>query len=125
MKRERKKGLGLSPGFWIRIWILVALGDRELHGYELISKISDIFPGMIGKGIGEMGRGYRILRELEMEGLITSYWDVEGIGPAKRVYKLTPKGEEFRRESIKYIREIKGYIEKFIEIAESEEKKIP
>ncbi|MCS7202562.1 MAG: PadR family transcriptional regulator [Dictyoglomus sp.] len=125
MNRERKKGLGLSPGFWIRMWILVALGDRELHGYELISKISDIFPGMIGKGIGEMGRGYRILRELEMEGLITSYWDVEGIGPAKRVYKLTPKGEELRRESIKYIREIKGYIEKFIEIAESEEKKIP
>ncbi|MCX7846246.1 MAG: PadR family transcriptional regulator [Dictyoglomaceae bacterium] len=121
MSRERKRGIGLSPGFWIRMWILVALGEKELHGYELISKISDIFPGMIGKGIGEMGRGYRILRELEMEGLIISYWNIEGIGPARKIYKLTPKGEELRRESIKYIREIKGYIERFIEIAGGED----
>ncbi len=121
MGRERKKGIGLSPGFWIRMWVLVALGGKELHGYELISKISDVFPGMVGKGVGEMGRGYRILKELEMEGLITSHWDINEIGPARKVYKLTPKGEELRRENIKYIKEIKECIEKFIEIAGGEE----
>lgn len=121
MKRERKRGIGLSPVFWIRMWILVALEDKELHGYELIGRISDIFPGMIGKGVGEMGRGYRILKELEMEGLITSYWDVNETGPARKIYRLTPKGEELRKENIKYIKEIKKCIEKFIEIAEDEE----
>ncbi|MGB9857161.1 MAG: PadR family transcriptional regulator [Dictyoglomaceae bacterium] len=116
------RGIGLSPGFWIRIWILVALGDKELHGYELINKISEILPGIIAKGIGGMGRGYRILRELEIQGLITSYWDIDKRGPARRIYKLTPKGKEVRKESIEYIKELKEYIERFLEIAERDEK---
>lgn len=117
------RGMGLSPGFWIRMWVLIALGDKELHGYELISKISDIFPGMMGIGISGMGRGYRILRELEMENLITSYWDLNERGPARRIYRLTPKGKEVRKESIEYIKKLKEYIERFLEIAEGGEKK--
>ncbi|PMQ01984.1 MAG: PadR family transcriptional regulator [Dictyoglomus sp. NZ13-RE01] len=123
MERIRiKKVVGLSPGFWLRMWILTCLGEGELHGYEIINRISEVFPGIISSGISGMGRGYKILRELELEGLVVSKWDVEEKGPAKRVYRLTPKGLEAKEESIKYIMELKEYIEKFLEIAGGEDK---
>jgi len=37
---------------------------------------------------------YRVLRQLETNGNVTSAWEVEKGGPARRVYKLTPKGRE-------------------------------
>lgn len=37
---------------------------------------------------------YRVLRQLEMNGNVTSEWDVEQRGPARRVYKLTRSGRE-------------------------------
>jgi len=36
---------------------------------------------------------YRTLRQLEANGNVKSEWDVEGSGPARRVYRLTPKGK--------------------------------
>jgi len=36
---------------------------------------------------------YRVLNRLEVNGNVTSNWDMEKRGPARRVYKLTPKGE--------------------------------
>jgi PadR family transcriptional regulator len=36
---------------------------------------------------------YRVLHQLEVNGNVTSEWDVEEGGPARRVYKLTAKGE--------------------------------
>ena len=61
------------------------------YGYELIKSIQKFGfmkdqppPGMI----------YRHLRQLEEDGLVSSSWETEGVGPAKRVYRLTPEGEE-------------------------------
>lgn len=41
---------------------------------------------------------YRVLRQLEMNGNVTSEWEVEKGGPARRVYKLTAKGREHLEE---------------------------
>lgn len=37
---------------------------------------------------------YRTLRQLEANGKVVSEWDTEGAGPARRVYRLTPEGNE-------------------------------
>jgi len=42
----------------------------------------------------ERGALYRVLRQLEMNGNVKSEWDVAKVGPARRVYTLTPKGRE-------------------------------
>ncbi|HOJ92571.1 MAG TPA: helix-turn-helix transcriptional regulator [Dictyoglomaceae bacterium] len=117
MKRHGAKGTGLSPTFWLRAWIVTSLEGRELHGYELISTLSDIFPGLIPPGIGGMGRGYRILRDLENEGIVISRWDTDDSGPAKKIYRLTEDGERLREEILNYVEEMKGYIDKFLECA--------
>ena len=36
---------------------------------------------------------YRTLRNLESNGNVVSEWDTEGPGPARRVYRLTKRGE--------------------------------
>jgi PadR family transcriptional regulator PadR len=36
---------------------------------------------------------YRTLRQLEENAMVTSEWEVDESGPARRVYKLTAKGE--------------------------------
>jgi DNA-binding PadR family transcriptional regulator len=37
---------------------------------------------------------YRHLRGLEEDGLVQSEWQTEGPGPARRMYRLTPEGDE-------------------------------
>jgi len=41
---------------------------------------------------------YRTLRQLEINGNLKSEWDVENAGPARRVYRLTAKGEKHLQE---------------------------
>jgi DNA-binding PadR family transcriptional regulator len=41
----------------------------------------------------ERGALYRTLRRLETNGNVVSEWNVKENGPARRVYKLTAKGE--------------------------------
>src|SRR5437764_6817389 len=68
--------------------LLLLLRDRPAHGYELIESLGERAPGMRV----DMGNLYRSLRALEEEGLVTSEWDAEAAGPAKRRYELAPAG---------------------------------
>lgn len=40
----------------------------------------------------DSGAVYRTLRDLELKGCVTSTWDTERSGPAKRVYTITERG---------------------------------
>ncbi len=112
------KGMGLAPGFWFRAFVLSSLKKREFYGYELLNMIDEYFPGFcFCKGPSGMGTGYRILRMLEMEGLIKSRWET-GEGPAKRIYSITPEGERFWEELMNYIKGIRESIDKFIDFLE-------
>lgn len=41
---------------------------------------------------------YRTLRQLERNGNVKSEWDVNNAGPARRVYRLTARGEKHLQE---------------------------
>jgi len=41
---------------------------------------------------------YRTLRQLEMNGNVKSEWETDGSGPARRVYRLTARGEQHLEE---------------------------
>lgn len=76
---------------YIQPSILLALKKRPSYGYELIQGISRF--GFV-EGQAPPGMIYRHLRELEENGLVSSQWQTEGSGPAKRVYRLTSEGAE-------------------------------
>jgi len=68
--------------------LLLLLSERRAHGYELVDGLEELAPGERV----HMGNLYRSLRALEHEGLVSSSWDGEAPGAAKRVYELTDAG---------------------------------
>jgi poly-beta-hydroxybutyrate-responsive repressor len=64
----------------------------QAHGYQLAGELPD---HAIGETIIDRGALYRTLRQLEAAGYVSSDWDVSGAGPARRLYRLTPAGDNF------------------------------
>jgi DNA-binding PadR family transcriptional regulator len=69
----------------------------QSYGYELATELPKL--ALTDASI-EVAALYKTLRQLEQNGCVTSAWDVTGKGPAKRVYCLTPHGEEHLAEWI-------------------------
>ena len=78
----------------LRPAILLLLKERQSHGYELVSRLSEL-----GFDVPDFGGLYRALRAMEDEGLISSSWGTPERGPARRVYALTSQGEVHLRQS--------------------------
>ncbi len=72
--------------------LLAVLVDGPLHGYELAKRIGEI-PGFLEQS-PDLSGIYRILKNLESRGMITSFWDTPDQGRAKRLVKITPSGIE-------------------------------
>jgi poly-beta-hydroxybutyrate-responsive repressor len=71
--------------------LLLLLAERPMHGYDLLDEV----PRLTGEERGiDLGNLYRVLRALELDGLVSSEWHAELPGPAKRVYELTGEGRE-------------------------------
>ncbi|MBY0144719.1 poly-beta-hydroxybutyrate-responsive repressor [Neobacillus niacini] len=68
-------------------FILLLLSRMSLHGYELSQKLQTF-----GFKTIDQGNLYRMLRQLEKEELVSSEWDTNGSGPAKRRYSITKAG---------------------------------
>jgi DNA-binding PadR family transcriptional regulator len=98
---------------YIQSSILMALKIRSSYGYELIKEISQF--GFV-EGQAPPGMIYRHLRDLEENGLVSSEWQTEGAGPAKRVYQLTPEGSEVLDIWIAYMKNQVDKLLNFIEI---------
>ena len=77
------------PREMVKPSILMLLKDRRAHGYALLEQVEEL-----GVAAIDAGGFYRLLRDLEQAKLVRSRWEARGSGPARRVYELTPKGEE-------------------------------
>ncbi len=77
------------PKNFITPWILLGLKQWNVHGYMLLQRLSEM-------GLPNIDHAtlYKELRGLERDGYITSIWETNASGPAKRVYRLTQTGEE-------------------------------
>ena len=116
-RRRRKRGPGAATyprrtkGF-IQPSLLLLLRQGEGHGYALME-------GLKKQGLADDSLNpsvvYRGLREMEEWGWVTSSWDTEGSGPSRRVYRITPQGEEFLKGWTGDLQEMKGTLERFLE----------
>lgn len=87
----RTGGHGPQRGQIARLFepcLLILLSERESHGYDLISRLSQFG---LDSDLVDSGLAYRALRQMEMGGWIESDWQT-GDGPARRVYRLTVDG---------------------------------
>ena len=92
--------------------ILLLLAEKSSHGYELTERYSEL--GFTEANF-DPGAIYRTLKLLEVEELIKSKWDTEEIGPAKKIYSITPEGIEMLSGWTAHIVKRKKIFEVFIE----------
>ena len=94
MSERKRKRTRLGQGKrerYLQPSLLMGLLLKPSYGYELIQSIQEF--GFV-EGQAPPGMVYRHLRQLEGDGLVTSEWETEGSGPAKRIYRLTADGAE-------------------------------
>jgi len=72
--------------------ILILLSKQDMHGYSIIQALEskNLFKGEKPDNTGV----YRALRVLENRGVVSSEWDIDDPGPAKKIYRITDMGRE-------------------------------
>jgi PadR family transcriptional regulator PadR len=68
--------------------LLLLMGERPRHGYELVEALR-----ALGFETSSPSTIYRDLARLEEQGLVASFWETtQARGPARHMYELTPAG---------------------------------
>jgi DNA-binding PadR family transcriptional regulator len=81
-------GVGGLPIVYLRAALLLLIKEEPSYGYDLAPRLTSL-------GIGPHVPGhYKVLRALEDQGAISSDWEFSSVGPARRVYAITPDGED-------------------------------
>jgi poly-beta-hydroxybutyrate-responsive repressor len=77
------------------VLLLMLKEKKESYGYDLSAGLADY---ALTDAAIERAALYRTLRRLEQNGYVTSSWESEHAGPARRIYSLTEAGHEHLRE---------------------------
>ena len=86
------------------------------YGYELATELRDY---ALTDAKIEVAALYRTLRTLEENDCVTSEWDVKGTGPARRLYRLTARGEEHLGEWVDVLGHMSASMARFTRQAQS------
>lgn len=117
MGRRRHRGGRGSEAIHIRGFvepcILLLLRDGPSHGYDLAQNLgqfgfADLDPSIV----------YRTLRSMEDAGLIFSEWEGMSSGPARRVYDLSPAGQQHLARWVQQIHHADSMLHRFVGIYE-------
>ncbi len=87
--------------------LLLLLHHGPAHGYTLLERLGQF--GLEGLNPSVV---YRVLRDMEARGWVTSTWDEETTqGPPRRVYRLTARGDEVLDSSVQDLRDTRAMID--------------
>jgi PadR family transcriptional regulator, regulatory protein PadR len=92
--------------------LLLLLRERPMHGYELIERLPELAGDDSRIDVGNL---YRVLRALEEDGIVTSEWNADLPGPAKRTYELTPAGLRLLDRWAESLHDAQAGIQKFLD----------
>jgi PadR family transcriptional regulator, regulatory protein PadR len=119
MEETRQTGeandLGRMPKNFLSSWLLLLLRSWSGHGYQLMQTLT-----AMGLGLVDPATVYRTLRQLENEGLISSSWDPQASGAARRVYTLTEAGQEYLNLWARQLGQYQTVLDRFFEIYNTE-----
>ncbi len=97
----------------LHLAILCVVKEGPVHGSEVHRRVRERF------GIdAPRALVYTLLRRMEGRGLVVSAWDVEGSGPARRVYRITERGLDHLAAASRVLRRAIPIIEAIISAAE-------
>uniref|UniRef100_A0A7V3RE36 PadR family transcriptional regulator n=1 Tax=Mesoaciditoga lauensis TaxID=1495039 RepID=A0A7V3RE36_9BACT len=111
-------GFGEHQGMRVRFigpFLLLALYQEPSYGYELMERLKNFGFEMY---MPDQTAIYKMLRSMEEKGFVSSRWDTEGSGPAKRMYDVTALGVELLKNLASEIKDNIKIYENFIEAFE-------
>jgi PadR family transcriptional regulator PadR len=92
------------------VLLLMLKEKKESYGYDLSAGLTEY---ALTDAEIERAALYRTLRRLEQNGYVTSAWESEHAGPARRIYSLTDVGHEHLREWGEVLERLGGAMLKF------------
>jgi PadR family transcriptional regulator PadR len=107
--RRRRPPWGHVRSF-VQPRLLFLLARNPAHGYELMEQLNEgggpaIDPGLL----------YRTLHRFQDDGLVSSTWDTEAPGPARRVYEITAEGLEYLHAWAVELRHTRQRLDRFLQ----------
>ncbi len=94
-------------GRFIEACILCLLREEPCYGYSLMEKLNHFG---FDKNSVSISLIYRNLHDMERRGLVSSSWARSALGPKKRNYAITPKGEKALEDWIHLLQDRKKRI---------------
>jgi PadR family transcriptional regulator PadR len=91
--------------------LLLLLHCDEGHGYELLEGLK---PFGFDQNPVDSSTVYRFLRDMEERGFVSSHWDTDGAGPARRLYKITEEGDRYLAWWVDDLRETDRVLHSFM-----------
>ena len=101
---------------WLIPSLLYLLSNEPSHGYSLMNDLPAV--GFM-TGSADPGAVYRRLNMLEENGFVSSEWDTEGSGPAKRLYRITKAGIDHLIEWADFLKKRRDALDLFLTKIES------
>jgi PadR family transcriptional regulator PadR len=99
---------GGLPKNFLQPCLLLLLKEEPGYGYDLVTRLKAL-------GIDDDSAAvYRALRTLEEKAAVYSYWNTSSTGPARRMYRLTPLGDEMLEASVKAFADTHLAIERYL-----------
>lgn len=88
----------------------------EAHGYDLAGVVQEC---ALTDAEIERASLYRTLKHLEACGYVTSRWDADESGPARRLYRLTESGEQYLQDWVDTLDRLSRSMARFVADARS------
>jgi PadR family transcriptional regulator PadR len=107
-RRESASEPGWSGRDLLTPYVLLAISTQKAHGYFIEQYLRSL-----GLAQVEMTTLYRMLRQLEKDGLVRSAWEAQTGGPARRVYTLTDAGRALLDTGASYLQQYRNAIDSF------------
>ncbi len=111
-QRQRRRWSRSRGGVWfLEPTLLLLLHQGKLHGYRLLERLEAFALGELHASVV-----YRVLRDMEQRGWVTSQWDTDSTqGPPRRVYRLTAEGDTVLRGYIEDLEQAHNQIGQLIQ----------
>jgi PadR family transcriptional regulator PadR len=109
--RGRGRGRGRRAVRILEPALLLLLHHGPAHGYTFLEQLEEFGLGHLNPSVV-----YRVLRDMEDRGWVTSTWDEEtSQGPPRRVYQITAQGDEMLALWTQDLQEARGRIDHLLD----------
>ncbi len=102
---------GGQPKNFLQPCLLLLLFQRPAHGYELMERLAQ---ARLSIGAPDPAAVYRTLRQMERDSLVISRWDPSTHGPPRRIYELSPEGEDLLHTWAQSIRQNREVLDRYL-----------